>query len=229
MPHTLSHPGFAILAPSQFLDQNFSACIAQSSIWRLQPCRKFFEKSVGDQPVPLNFKQELKSMRCSKCAETPELPQKPRLSLPPKDTPNILLFLDVMQHKIRNKSTDILVMTDQSDIIIRLKKLPNHTALAAFHRFYSRWMSVFDAPTNVLVDCCSNLASEHLKNVSRSLSSTVPGCTRSPITNWTHWTFPSVPVQEHKSSSSSGALRCRLRNENSFGWCWSMSEFWTAY
>ena len=85
-------------------------------------------------------------MRCGECASTAELPRKPKMAMPAESTPNIVVSLDVMQHKIRSKSTDIHVMIDHGDMRIRLKVLPDRRAITAFNAFYSRWISIFDAP-----------------------------------------------------------------------------------
>lgn len=54
-------------------------------------------------------------------------------------------------------------MIDHGDMVMRLKMLFSRTALTAFNSFYSRWISIFDAPTYVLVDRGSNLAAELMK------------------------------------------------------------------
>lgn len=51
-------------------------------------------------------------------------------------------------------------MIDHGDLLMRLKTLPSRVALAAYHRFYSRWISVVYVSTYVLVDLDSNLAAE---------------------------------------------------------------------
>lgn len=46
---------------------------------------------------------------------------------------------------------------------MQLKMLFCPIALIAFNTFYSRWLSIFDAPTYVLVDLASNFAAELMK------------------------------------------------------------------
>lgn len=65
-----------------------------------------------------------------------------------------------MQQNIRSKQTDILVMTDHSDMIFCMKTINNCTDLTSFNAFYSRWISNFDVPTYVYVDHGSNLGAE---------------------------------------------------------------------
>lgn len=64
-------------------------------------------KSLGEAPMTPEMKREFEAIRCSECAATPELPRKPKLALPPEATPNVVVSLDVMPHKIRNKPVDI--------------------------------------------------------------------------------------------------------------------------
>lgn len=124
---------------------------------------KVIRQSLGDDPMPTELKAELESIGCSECSEIPERLRKPKIFLPPESTPNVVVSLDVMQHKIRNQKTHILVMIDHFDIVLRLKKSSNCTALTAFNIFYRRWISTFDAPTYVYVDGRSNLSAELMK------------------------------------------------------------------
>lgn len=117
--------------------------------------------------MPLNLKQELESTRCSEFAKTTKISRKPKPLPPLEATPNIVIFLDVMKHEIRNESADILVMVDHGNMLMLLKKFPSRTALVAFHRFNSRWISFFGASTYVLVDRGSNLAAELMRETFR--------------------------------------------------------------
>ena len=103
-------------------------------------------------------------MRCDEFAEEPKLPRQPKLAMPAEATPNIVFSLDIIPHKIRNKSTDILVTIDHGDMLILLKILHDRRAITAFNTFYSRWISTFDAPGYVRVACDSNLAAELMKD-----------------------------------------------------------------
>lgn len=128
-------------------------------------------KSLGDSPMPPELKKELESMRCSECAASPDLPRKPKLALQPEATPNSMVSLNFMTHKIQNTSIEILVMIDHGDRFLKLKKLNNRTAVSAFNDFYSRRISYFDAPTYVLVDRGSNLAAELMKEKLQEIES----------------------------------------------------------
>ena len=101
---------------------------------------KVIHKSLGDNTLPPEVQKELESLRCGECAATVELPRKPKMAMPAEATPNIVVSLDFMQHKIRSKSTDILVMMDHGDMLIRLKVLPDGRSITAFNVFYSRWI-----------------------------------------------------------------------------------------
>lgn len=69
-----------------------------------------------------------------------------------------------MQHKIRNKSENILVIIDHGKMMLRLKHLPDNSAQISFNAFYTQWISsVFDAPVYVIVDRGSNLFAEYMK------------------------------------------------------------------
>lgn len=100
---------------------------------------------------------------CLECQETSELPRKPKLSLPPQDTLNIVVSLDAIPHKIRNKKTDIWVIIDHGDMLFGLKTLSNRIALTAFNAFYSRWISAFDAHICVYLYRGSNISAELMK------------------------------------------------------------------
>lgn len=125
---------------------------------------KIIRQSLGQRPLLPELRKELDNFRCSECEETPELPRKPKLALPPEATPNLAVSLDVMPHVIHNKSTNILVIIDHGDMLLRLALLHNNSAPTAFNAFYSRWISIFDAPSYVIVDRGSNLAAEYMKN-----------------------------------------------------------------
>lgn len=71
-------------------------------------------------------------MRCFEWAKTAELLRRSKLSILPETVPKIVLSHDVMQPKVRNKFTYILVMTDHGKMLIRHKMLPIRTALTAF-------------------------------------------------------------------------------------------------
>lgn len=120
-------------------------------------------KSLGDSPLTPDLKKELESIRWSECAQTSELPRRPKLAFPHEATPNIVLSLDVMFHKIRTVSTDVLFMINHADMTLRLNTLQDRTAPTALNSFYKHWISVYDAPTYVLVDRGSNLAAEFMK------------------------------------------------------------------
>lgn len=96
------------------------------------------------------------------CA-TPELPRKPTLTLPPEATPNLMVDLDVMPHKIHTKAADLLVIIDHGDMLIRLKMLPDRSAPTTFNAFYNRWIAMFDAPTYIIVNRSLSLSTEHMK------------------------------------------------------------------
>lgn len=102
-------------------------------------------------------------MHCLDCARTPELPQKPNISISPDATPNVPGFLDVMFQEISKKATDIFFMIEHGDFFLRLKMLQDRTSKTAFNAYYSLWIPTFDAPTYVMVDRGSNLAAEHVK------------------------------------------------------------------
>lgn len=68
---------------------------------------KVIHKSFGDALMPPELKAEIESICCWECAETPEIPRKLKILPPPESTPNVVVSLDVMQHKIRNHPTDI--------------------------------------------------------------------------------------------------------------------------
>lgn len=63
---------------------------------------KVIRESLGYTPIPLEIKAEIESIRCLECADTPERPQKPKISLTPESNPDVVGSLDVMQHKICN-------------------------------------------------------------------------------------------------------------------------------
>ena len=106
------------------------------------------------------MKKALDEFRCPECAAHPKLPRKPKLAIAHEATPNITVSLDVMPHKIRNKSENILVIIDQFGMMLRLKRLPNNSAPTAFNACCSRWISILDAPVYVIVYRGSNLTSE---------------------------------------------------------------------
>lgn len=124
---------------------------------------KVLSQSLGDKPIPPELKNQLDDFCCSECAKKPDLPHKPKLALPLKPKPNLAICLDVMQHKIRNKQVDILVMFDQSDMLLRLKMLHNRTAGTEFNAFLSSWILVFDSTMFTIVDRDSNLAAKYMK------------------------------------------------------------------
>lgn len=72
-------------------------------------------------------------MRSSECNETSELPHKSTILLSSEATPNIVVSIKVMKHKICNNSADVLFMVDHIVIPMQLKKLPNGIRLAAFN------------------------------------------------------------------------------------------------
>lgn len=115
-------------------------------------------KSLGDAPMLPDRKGELESMRCFECPETTELPRKHKLKISLEGVPNVVVSLNVVQRKIKNKSVDILVMIDHGDVMIRLKM---HKT--TFNAFYSRWIATYDAQTFVLFGRDSNLAAELMK------------------------------------------------------------------
>lgn len=170
-PHPESNTTTYLIPP--WRRHNWTPTITRMELLRLHRALKHPEKSsiskilshsLGDKPIPPELKKQLDEFRCSECAERPELPRKPKLALPPEPTPNLAVSLDVMPHKIRNKHVDILVMIDHSDMLLRLKMLPNRTAEAAFNAYLSRWISVFDSPMFTIVDRGSNLAAEYMKD-----------------------------------------------------------------
>lgn len=107
-----------------------------------------------------DLKEKLDNFRCSECAATPELPRNPKLSIPPEATPNFVVSLDAMPHHIWNKATDILVIIDLGDMLIHLKLLSDRSTRSALNALYARWISIFNAPTFVVVDRGSNLAAK---------------------------------------------------------------------
>lgn len=65
-----------------------------------------------------------------------------------------------MPHHIWNKATDILVIIDLGDMLIHLKLLSDRSTRSALNALYARWISIFNAPTFVVVDRGSNLAAK---------------------------------------------------------------------
>lgn len=59
----------------------------------------------------------------------------------------------------------MLVMRDHGDMILKLNILPHRSALVAFHAFYSRFISTFEARIYVVVDCRSNFAADKIKKL----------------------------------------------------------------
>lgn len=53
---------------------------------------------------------------------TPRAFQKLKLTLSPEATANMVVLLDVMPHKVNNKTTDILVRIEHSDMFLKLKE-----------------------------------------------------------------------------------------------------------
>lgn len=121
---------------------------------------KLVRKSLGDTPVPPELKNVLEYFRCVDCAETPERPRRPKLDLPSEVVPDVFVSLDVRPLEMQNKTEDILVLIDHGDMILKLKLLPNRTALTALNAFYSPWTSVFYAPKHILVDRGAKLAAK---------------------------------------------------------------------
>lgn len=72
--------------------------------------------------------------------------------------------LDVMPHKIKQKTSDILVTIYHGDMLIQLMPLPDRSARSAFNAFSSHWISIFDASTYVIVDRGSNISAEWMKD-----------------------------------------------------------------
>lgn len=118
----------------------------------------FFHKSLNETPLPPDMKREIKSICCFECAETPELPRKPKLALRQEATPNVVVSLNAMKHKVQN--IDIIVMIEHGNMMIRLKTLPNRTTKDACNTFYSRQIATNDNPMFVLVDRGYNIAEE---------------------------------------------------------------------
>lgn len=81
---------------------------------------KILRKSFGEMPLLPEVEKELVSFRYSECAQTPELPQKPKIALPPEATPNLAVSLHVMSHKIYIKIEDVPVVIDHGDMLLRL-------------------------------------------------------------------------------------------------------------
>lgn len=65
---------------------------------------KLIMKSLGDGPLPTEMNKVQASLSCSECAETAELPLKLKLGLPLESTPNVVVPLDVVLHKIHEST-----------------------------------------------------------------------------------------------------------------------------
>lgn len=103
-------------------------------------------------------------MRCSKYADIAELFRIPKLSGLPEAVPNVVVCLNVVPHKNWNQSTDILVMIDHGDMLLRIKFFQDCTVLSCFIAFVSRWITTLDAPHFVLIDRGSNYNTELMWN-----------------------------------------------------------------
>lgn len=130
----------------------------------LSSVSKLLRQSLADQPPPLDLKRELDRFRCLECVQTPELPRKPKFPLPADVTANFVVSLDVMLQITRTKPTDILVIIDNCDMLLRLAMLHDRATMTAFSALYRKLVSIFDSPTYVVVDRESNLASVLMKD-----------------------------------------------------------------
>lgn len=132
---------------------------------------RIIKQSLGENPLPPEMQKKLDAFRSREYAETPELPRKPKLAIPPEATPNLAVSLYVVYNKINKKPNDILVIIDHGDMLVRLKLLPVRTSQTSFNAFYSRWISIFDAPTYVIIDRALNLSAELIKERLHQLKS----------------------------------------------------------
>lgn len=119
--------------------------------------------SLKEKLLSPDLQNALDEFRCPECAANPELSRKSKFALPSEATPSVAVPLDVMPHKIRNKSENNLMIIDHGDMRLCLKRRSNNTAPTAFNAFYSSWISVFDALVYVIVDCKSNPSAEYMK------------------------------------------------------------------
>lgn len=98
---------------------------------------KLIRKSLKDGQVLTRLKKEMELLRCTECAETPKLFQKPMLTLTSERAPNIVVSPNFLLQKMHNMAVDILVMIDHGDMFLKLKLFQNRTTLTAFNAFYN--------------------------------------------------------------------------------------------
>ena len=132
---------------------------------------RLFRQQNNGKRLPAETRQQIEEYKCHDCAKHAQLPRVPKLALPPEPTPNVSASLDVMSHTIRNVKCEILVILDDADMMLRLKKLDNRSALIAFHAYFTKWIAYFDAPNFTIVDRGSNLASKLMSEELRKLHS----------------------------------------------------------
>ena len=142
---------------------------------------KLFRQQNLGRTLPAETRKQIEEFECQDCAKHAQLPRVPKISIPPDPTPNISVSLDVMSHNINDVKCEILVILDNADSMMRLKKLDDRSALTAFHAFFAKWIAYFDAPRYTVVDRGSNLASQLMSNELRKLNSQLcPIPTESP-------------------------------------------------
>lgn len=114
-------------------------------------------------PLPPDLQKELESFRCSKCAQTAELPHKPKLVIRPDPTPNLVVLLDVIPNRIHDMVYDMLVMIVHGHMLFRFLALKALSEQTAFNFFLSSQISTLSALTYIVVDRGSNLQAELIK------------------------------------------------------------------
>lgn len=113
----------------------------------------FRQQSEGRRaPRKIRDYIERQQQECRPCAENAKLPRVPKLAIPPPASPNIAVTLDVMPHHIRSTQRQILVILDSGDMKLRLSSLLDSSARTAFDAYFSRWISIFDAPIFTVVE-----------------------------------------------------------------------------
>ena len=132
---------------------------------------QLFRQQREHWKLPAALKAKISEHKCKDCNENAQLPRVPKIAIPPAATPNLAVTLDVMQHDINDRAIKILVMLDAGDIMIRLKKIDDESAQAAFSAYFSRWISIFDAPVFTIVDRGRNLTNKYMAEKLRSVNS----------------------------------------------------------